>query len=144
MAPPFLLEITLPLLLMKETSPFGLRKDPLSGRPRRHQGTDFAAPEGTLVWSVLPGTVVFAGPYRGYGNLVVLRHGRTLTTHYAHLGGMTVRAGNRVPAGKRIGSVGSTGRVTGPHLHFEMRLKGVPFDPSLFINIENHRHAVRP
>jgi secretion/DNA translocation related TadE-like protein len=94
----------------------------------RHTGLDFAAPLGTAVVASAGGTVVQAGWAGAYGNLVVIDHGAA-TTYYAHLAVIDVEAGTQVVAGQRIGSVGATGNATGPHLHFELRIGGVPHDP---------------
>jgi peptidoglycan hydrolase-like protein with peptidoglycan-binding domain len=103
---------------------FGPRGD------RFHTGIDFPAPAGTRVHAARAGTVTFAGwDSGGYGNLVVVAHGRGVTTWYAHLKGIRVRHGQAVKAGRRIGGVGATGLATGPHLHFEVRLRGAAVSP---------------
>jgi len=95
----------------------------------RHTGVDFAAAPGTPVVAVAPGTVVAAGASGGpYGRRVVIDHG-SVTTHYAHLSAVHVVPGSEVGTGQRIGAVGSTGNTTGPHLHLEVRIGGVPHDP---------------
>lgn len=94
----------------------------------RHTGLDFAAPTGTSVVASAPGRVTQAGRAGAYGNLVVIDHG-TAMTYYAHLSAVSVASGDEVRAGQRIGAVGATGNVTGPHLHLEVRIDGVPQDP---------------
>jgi murein DD-endopeptidase MepM/ murein hydrolase activator NlpD len=96
---------------------------------RNHNGLDFAASTGTGVVAAAPGFVSHAGPYGSFGNLVMVEHGGGLTTLYAHLDVVSVREGARVDVGERIGSVGSTGRSTGPHLHFEVRQHGAAVNP---------------
>jgi murein DD-endopeptidase MepM/ murein hydrolase activator NlpD len=90
---------------------------------------DYAAPTGTPVRSVGDGTVEFAGRQNGYGNVVTLRHANDRTTLYAHLSRIDVRQGQRVEQGQRIGAVGATGWATGPHLHFEFKVRGEHQDP---------------
>lgn len=111
------------------SSAFGTRTHPISGERHHHAGVDFAAPAGTPVLAAADGVVEFAGQRGGYGNLVVLRHPDGTETRYAHQRDLAVRAGDRVEAGAPLGTVGSTGRSTGPHLHFELRRDGVPVDP---------------
>jgi murein DD-endopeptidase MepM/ murein hydrolase activator NlpD len=94
-----------------------------------HQGTDFAAPRGTPVRVVMSGTVVSAQPFAGYGNQVLVRHDDGTLTRYGHLSVIGVRPGQHLTAGQPVGAVGSTGISTGPHLHFEVVLHGVPVDP---------------
>ncbi|MFZ7086789.1 M23 family metallopeptidase [Curtobacterium sp. RRHDQ10] len=95
-----------------------------------HQGTDFAAPTGTAIRSVLDGVVVSAGPAGGYGNAVLVRHTSGLETRYGHMSTIDVAVGERVRAGSRIGAVGSTGISTGSHLHFEVIVEGRQVDPA--------------
>jgi murein DD-endopeptidase MepM/ murein hydrolase activator NlpD len=109
------------------TSPYGVR---LRGwTPRLHHGVDIAAPEGTPVVAMQPGRVERAGPWGGYGLAIVIRHNRNVSTLYAHLSRIDVRAGERVRGGQHIGAVGRTGNATGPHLHFEVWRWGRPDDP---------------
>jgi murein DD-endopeptidase MepM/ murein hydrolase activator NlpD len=112
------------------SSRFGLRRDPIDGGERIHEGVDLAAPLGTPVRTSGAGVVLRAGAEPGYGNLVVVDHGGGLETRYAHLASMSVAVGDRVAAGGAIGAVGSTGRSTGPHLHFEIRRDGKSVDPA--------------
>jgi len=99
-------------------SPFGRRIDPFTGAPRFHAGVDIDAPVGAAVYASAAGIVVYAGPQGGYGRYVVLDHGDGIRTHYAHLSAINVSVGAFVAEGEVIGAVGSTGRSTGPHLHF--------------------------
>jgi len=115
------------------SSNFGNRRDPFNGRMAFHAGIDFAMPKGTLVRSAGAGTVSFAGQRSGYGTVVEVTHANGLLTRYAHLSSISVPVGQRVEAGTPIGKVGSTGRSTGPHLHFEVHRKDKPLDPAQFI-----------
>jgi murein DD-endopeptidase MepM/ murein hydrolase activator NlpD len=112
------------------TSGFGYRKDPFSDRVQFHRGLDIAAPIGTLVRASLDGRVVIAGRDPVLGNYVMIRHQIGYATLYGHLHEVLVTRGQTVVRGQRIGTVGSTGRSTGPHLHFETRRKGIPIDAS--------------
>lgn len=111
------------------SSDFGHRADPLDGSHAEHHGVDLAAPAGTAVLAARGGTVTHAGPRGGYGNLVEIQHADGLVTRYAHQAAVHVSPGETVRAGDSLGTVGSTGRSTGPHLHFEVRQDGVAVDP---------------
>lgn len=111
------------------SSAFGMRKDPFTRRTQFHKGVDLAAPEGMKVVSALPGTVISAGYEKGYGNNVVVDHGGGLRTRYGHLGSIAVSKGDSVASEEALGTVGSTGRSTGPHLHFEVIRHGRQVDP---------------
>jgi murein DD-endopeptidase MepM/ murein hydrolase activator NlpD len=111
------------------SSSYGLRKDPLNRQIRFHKGIDLAAPKGTEVLAALGGNVVFAGSERGYGNTVVVQHERGFQTRYAHLGSLVVRVGDTLQTHQLLGTVGSTGHSTGPHLHFEITEYGERIDP---------------
>lgn len=113
----------------EHSSDFGFRVHPISKRRKLHTGLDFAADRGTRVRAAGPGTVTFAGRRGTYGNLVIISHGLGLETRYAHLHRIKVERERLVTAGTVIGTVGSTGRSTGPHLHFEVRQFGEPLDP---------------
>ncbi|MGE5186752.1 MAG: M23 family metallopeptidase, partial [Acidobacteriota bacterium] len=115
--------------VLEESSGFGWRDDPIRHTPRFHSGTDFRADPGTPVHVAGSGVVVFAGRQSGYGNIIYVDHGGGVVTCYAHLRKIEVAKHAKVSAGDRIGQVGSTGRATGPHLHFEVRLEGRPVDP---------------
>ena len=115
------------------TSGFGMRADPFIGSLAMHAGIDFRADSGTPVRATANGRVVEAKRNGGYGNMVDIEHGSGLTTRYAHLSAIGVSAGDYVRVGDVIGRVGSTGRSTGPHLHYETRLNGDPVNPIRFI-----------
>ncbi len=112
-----------------ESSGFGWRDDPFRHNRRYHRGADFRAKPGTAVLAAGDGIVVFAGRQSGYGNVIYVDHGGGVVTRYAHLRRIETRKDSPVTAGERIGQVGSTGRATGPHLHFEVRLDGRAVDP---------------
>jgi murein DD-endopeptidase MepM/ murein hydrolase activator NlpD len=120
-----------PLDFLRVTSSFGMRRHPILGFSRMHQGVDFAAREGAPVLAAADGIVTDAGPAGGYGNLIRVRHAGGWATGYAHLSGYApgVAMGARVMRGEVIGFVGHTGLATGPHLHFEVSLDGVKLDP---------------
>lgn len=115
------------------SSSFGWRKDPLNGRGRRHSGIDFPGRPGANVYATGRGWVRTANWVPGYGNLVEIAHANGLTTRYGHLSSMLVSPGGQVSAGQVIGRIGSTGRSTGPHLHYEVRVAGVATDPRPFM-----------
>lgn len=100
----------------------------------RHEGIDLAAPKGTPVWVTADGEVVFAGRDRRYGRTVVVDHGGGYATRYAHLKEIETRVGKRVRRGDVIGRVGSSGRASGPHLHYEVLRNGVPVDPRPYLD----------
>jgi murein DD-endopeptidase MepM/ murein hydrolase activator NlpD len=118
-----------PMEFSRVTSRFAMRFHPILKTWRRHLGVDYGAPTGTPVRTVGDATVTFAGWQNGYGNTVVLNHGNDRETLYAHLSRIDVRRGQRVEQGQRIGAVGMTGWATGPHLHFEFRVRGRHQDP---------------
>jgi len=111
------------------TSPFGMRMHPLQHQLRFHAGIDIGARRGAPVHAVQAGVVSSATFHSGYGLMVVLDHDGGVQTLYAHLDSVTVHLGEAVAAGQQIGVVGATGRVTGPHLHYERRVAGVAVDP---------------
>ncbi|HTH61375.1 MAG TPA: M23 family metallopeptidase [Paraburkholderia sp.] len=121
-----------PLEFMRVSSRFApMRVNPVTGERRAHDGVDLAAPSGTPVRATADGIVAFAGTQTGYGNVVKLRNERSYSTTFAHLSRVAsgLRAGGNVREGDVIGYVGSTGWATGPHLHYEVRVDGVPRDP---------------
>ncbi len=118
------------------TSNYGTRNDPFTGKPKKHRGIDFAGKIGTELMAVAPGRVVSAGERVGYGTTVEIDHGLGFTTLYAHLSQILVSRGDWVRPGTVIGLAGSSGRSTGPHLHYEIRYKGAPFDPTKFVKDE--------
>ena len=115
------------------SSRFGPRRDPFNKRRAMHSGIDFRAGYGHPIRATGAGRVVKAGPNGGYGRFVEIDHGNGVTTRYAHMQRIKVRPGQRVAAGQTIGTVGSTGRSTGPHLHYEIRKRGKAIDPIRFI-----------
>ena len=125
--------LTTPLPGAPLTSAFGARLHPIFGTVRMHDGVDFGAPQGMPIRSAAAGVVVAAGARGGYGNATIVDHGGGVATLYAHQSEMFVVPGSAVKAGQVIGAVGSTGFSTGPHLHFEVRVKGVPVDPALYL-----------
>jgi murein DD-endopeptidase MepM/ murein hydrolase activator NlpD len=116
------------------SSEFGVRSDPLDGDERFHAGVDIAAPAGSPVTTVAAGKVVFSGWANGYGNLIAIDHGNGVVTRYAHTQESLVTEGQHVVAGQEVARVGSSGRSTGPHLHFEVRQDGEPVDPRVFLS----------
>lgn len=118
-----------PVAFSRVSSGFAMRFHPILNQWRRHLGTDFAAPTGTPARTVGDGVVEFAGVQNGYGNVVFIKHRNTTETVYAHLSRLLVKRGQNVTQGQTIGLVGSSGWATGPHLHFEVRVKGVQQDP---------------
>ncbi len=115
------------------TSDFGARLDPYTADRVMHRGLDIVAPNGQTVFAPSDGTVTFAGKANGYGKVIILDHGFGLETRYGHLSRLFVKQGERVRRGERIGAVGSTGRSTGPHLHYEVRVNDVAENPRTFI-----------
>jgi murein DD-endopeptidase MepM/ murein hydrolase activator NlpD len=122
-----------PLEFRRISSGFGLRRHPILGTMRRHEGTDYAASQGTPVRAIGSGVVIKAGWGNGYGNVVELRHPNGYVTRYGHMVGFAkgIARGSRVEVGRTIGYVGSTGLATGPHLHFEVLVNGAQRNPSL-------------
>lgn len=111
------------------SSGYGYRRDPVYGAQRFHEGLDFAAPTGTEVYATADGKVDAADRKGGYGIMIDISHGYNYVTRYAHLSRMVVKAGDEVKRGQLIGYVGSTGKSTGPHLHYEVRFKDEPQNP---------------
>jgi len=116
------------------TSPFGIRTSPFSGIPKFHEGLDIAAQTGTPVMAPADGVVVKAGFSTGYGNMVEISHGYGIKTIFGHNSRLNVKAGQRVKRGDVISYVGDTGSSTGPHLHYEVRLNGLPVNPVKYLN----------
>ena len=115
------------------SSPFGLRRDPLSGKKAYHKGIDFAAKAGSDVIAVAGGVVTIAKAKKGYGHLVEINHGTGYATRYGHNRKLLVKLGDAVKRGQVIAEVGSTGRSTGPHVHFEVRRNGKAINPRRFL-----------
>ncbi len=128
-----ILPIGAPVESVRVTSNYGKRNDPFTGKPKQHRGIDFAGKIGTELLAVAPGRVISAGERVGYGLTVEIDHGLGFTTLYAHLSKATVARGDWVRPGTIVGLGGSSGRSTGPHLHYEIRYKGNPFNPSKFV-----------
>lgn len=125
----------IPAAGMHISSGFGYRADPFAGSPAFHAGLDFKGPTGAPIFAAARGKVAFVGKRNGYGNCVEIDHGNGLRTRYAHMSAFGTRVGAPVVAGQVIGAVGSTGRSTGPHLHFEVRLHGLPVNPRPFLEV---------
>ena len=115
------------------TSGYGMRTHPVLGGRRNHAGIDLAQPTGTPVYATADGVVAKAEWFSSYGNYIQIEHGGELQTRYAHLSGYAVVAGQEVHRGDLIGFVGSTGRSTGPHLHYEVRVAGEAVDPTPYM-----------
>lgn len=130
-------EASLPTLMPVDypylSSSFGWRRNPVTGRHSMHEGLDFAAPRGAPIHAASGGVVTQARYVPGYGKMVEISHGNGLVTRYAHASSIKVKAGDLVEKGQFIARVGSTGRSTGSHLHFEVRMAGHPLDPTLFL-----------
>lgn len=123
----------MPVYGARQTSHFGPRRDPLGRGRALHKGVDFAGPKGTPIYATADGVVTFSGRQRGYGNIVVITHPFGIETRYAHLNRSHVTVGQRVKRGDRIADMGNTGRSTGTHLHYEVRIDREAVNPSKFI-----------
>lgn len=130
-----------PLDSYRTSSNFGLRSHPVIGGLRAHKGLDMAAPTGTPIYATADGLVGKAEWFGAYGNFIAISHGAELETRFAHLSRMAVSAGQRVRKGDLIGYVGSTGRSTGPHLHYEVRVAGVAVDPTPYMSESGGQRA---
>jgi len=117
----------------RTTSGFGVRFDPFNGRPALHQGQDFAAPLNTPIYATAPGVISFTGVRSGYGNTVEIDHGHGFKTRFAHLNSIAVKPGQPIALGQRIGAMGTTGRSTGVHLHYEVWVNGRAQNPARFL-----------
>lgn len=126
----------------RQSSGFGNRKDPFTGGRAFHSGLDFAAATGTNVFSAADGVVTFVGERSGYGKVVEVTHGNGLLTRYTHLSGYLSKTGQKVSTGTPIAKVGSTGRSTGPHLHFEVRRGDEALDPKPFLDAGKRLQAI--
>lgn len=121
-----------PIISGRVSSTFGMRKHPIDRVWKHHQGIDFAVPSNSHVRAVASGTVVYADWYAGYGKLVTVEHGEGFVSLYGHLNEIKVSPGQKIKSGDIIGAVGSTGKSTGAHLHFEWRFNSKPLDPLRF------------
>lgn len=119
------------------SSYFGMRTHPISGKKERHKGIDFAGKMGGPVIAVAKGVVTFAGTRYGYGNVIDINHGNGYTTRYGHNSKLLVSVGDTIEKGFQIAEIGSSGRSTGPHVHFEVLKNGVQVNPMKFINAGN-------
>ena len=115
------------------SSPYGLRSDPFTGEPEMHRGVDIANRFGAPVLAAARGIVVFSGKTPDFGNMIIIDHGYGYKTRYGHMSALMVKVGDMVKANQEIGRVGSTGRSTGPHLHFEVYRYGMHLDPAGFL-----------
>jgi murein DD-endopeptidase MepM/ murein hydrolase activator NlpD len=118
------------------SSGYGMRHDPFSGELKFHQGLDIPAPEGTEVHPVRPGTVIYSGQQTGYGNVVIIDHGNGFTSKYAHNQTNLVQEGDKVDSASVIARVGSTGKSTGSHIHFEVSYRGQNVDPGMLLTLK--------
>ena len=122
-----------PIDQMSLSSSYGMRVHPVTGRVARHNGIDIPAPRGTPIYATADGIVGRAQRLGGYGNYVEVEHGNAIQTRYGHMSSYIVRSGQQVKRGDILGYVGSTGRSTGNHLHYEVRIEGAPVNPLPFV-----------
>jgi len=115
------------------SSPFGVRNSPFTGEHEQHEGMDIPAEAGSPILATGDGQIIYAGYAPGYGNLIEIDHGQGYTTRYGHAKTVLVKIGDWVKQSQQIATVGSTGRSTGPHLHFEVSFNKVPFDPKVLL-----------
>jgi murein DD-endopeptidase MepM/ murein hydrolase activator NlpD len=127
---------TIPPIDARPGSRFGIRVDPINGATAMHEGIDFAAEIGTPIVAAAGGVVTFASFHRQYGNMVEIDHGNDFSSRYAHMSKLEVQPGQIVKREQRVGLSGNTGRTTGPHLHFEVRFKGVAQNPARFLQMK--------
>ena len=120
------------------SSGFGYRRDPFTGRAAMHKGLDFRGPTGAPIYAAAAGRVSFVGRKSGYGNTVEITHGNGMMTRYAHMSRFNTKVGQTVAPGQTIGAIGSTGRSTGPHLHFEVRINDRAVNPRTFLETAPH------
>ncbi|MEY3122198.1 MAG: hypothetical protein RI993_1023 [Pseudomonadota bacterium] len=132
-----MLPSTMPLETGWFSSDFGMRIDPFTGKKSFHEGVDFPAKPGTPIKAAAGGVVVLSAYQPGYGNMVAIDHGNALVSRYAHASRLLVNVGQVVLKGQKIAEIGSTGRSTGPHLHFEIRHNDIPLNPSRFLKKTN-------
>jgi murein DD-endopeptidase MepM/ murein hydrolase activator NlpD len=122
----------------RETSGFGYRADPFNRKTAFHEGADLAAYYGAPILATAPGKVTYAGTRGGYGRVVEIDHGSGFKTRYGHLNSISVKTGQTVAIGQKVGTMGSTGRSTGPHLHYEVYYRGKSYDPIKFLRAGKH------
>jgi murein DD-endopeptidase MepM/ murein hydrolase activator NlpD len=139
-----LLPTSLPVEAQWNASAYGWRVDPFTGERAMHEGVDFVAVPGTTIRAAASGVVVAAERHPQYGNLVEIDHGKDLTTRYAHASKMLVKPGQLVKRGQKIAEVGSSGRSTGPHLHFEVRIRGIAQNPDRFLRMAQNGQRPAP
>jgi len=132
----------MPVSAQYNASTYGMRIDPFSGQQAMHEGIDFVVDVGTPVVAAAGGVVQFAGFHPQYGNMIDIDHGNDLVTRYAHLSKVLVKEGEILQRGRRIADSGNTGRTTGPHLHFEVRYRGVAQNPAKFLLANNPQFPV--
>lgn len=132
------LPVSAPLASFDVTSPFGVRGDPENGHTGFHTGIDLAAAYDSPVYATAPGVVTFAGWRDDYGKIVEIDHGNGIATRYAHMHAFTVSVGQRIVAHQQVGYLGSTGRATGPHVHYEVVVNGEPQDPEKFFGLARY------
>lgn len=132
------LPLATPLNRFYVASRYGRRKDPFNGRPAMHYGVDLSGAFKSAILSTAPGVVVFAGRNGKYGKMVEIDHGRGIRTRYGHLHKVLVKNGQHIDFRERIGLLGSTGRSTGPHVHYEIRVNGTPYNPRKFFKVGRH------
>jgi murein DD-endopeptidase MepM/ murein hydrolase activator NlpD len=135
------LPTSLPVNAEWNASAYGWRIDPFTGERAMHEGVDFVAATGTAISAAAAGMVISAEFHPEYGNLVEIDHGNDFTTRYAHASRLWVKAGQLVMRGQKIAEVGTTGRSTGPHLHFEVRMKGMAQNPGRFLRLAQNQLA---
>lgn len=139
-----LLPTNMPVRAAYNSSSFGWRLDPFNGRNAFHEGLDFPSPTGTPVMSAADGVVTSAYFHVQYGNMLDVDHGNDITTRYAHVSRFRVKVGDIVKRGQHVADVGSTGRSTGPHLHFEVRVRQVAQDPKKFLALGDPSGPLKP
>jgi murein DD-endopeptidase MepM/ murein hydrolase activator NlpD len=129
------LPVSAPLTSYEIGSPFGVRGDPINGHAAYHTGLDFRAPYESPIYATAPGVVTFSGFRNDYGRIVEIDHGNGISTRYAHMHRAIVSVGQRITAHEQIGFLGSSGRATGPHVHYEVLVNGEPQDPQKFMSL---------
>ena len=132
-----------PVQSLRFTSNFGIRSDPFNGTARMHAGVDISGPTGTPIYATADGIISHAGRAGGYGNMIEVNHGKGIATRYGHLSRIMVGDNTRVVRGQLIGLMGSTGRSTGPHLHYEVRIDGHAVNPLPFLTTADYLLAAK-